>query len=68
VLLVLLVYFYGQPAMRPWRPAALDRSITEFRLTVDQATSDSYAARNAIADLWSMRKVQTALQNLNAAL
>jgi hypothetical protein len=66
--LVPLVYFYGQPAMGRWRPAALDQSIAEFRLAVDQAARDSYGGYHMLADLWSMRKVQAALQKLNATL
>lgn len=54
--------------MGRWRPAALDQSIAEFRLAVDQAARDSYGGYHMLADLWSMRKVQAALQKLNATL
>jgi hypothetical protein len=65
-LLVPLVYFHGPSATERWRPAALDQSIAEIRLVIDQAARDSDGGYHMLADLWSMRRVQAALQKLNA--
>ncbi|MBN8964654.1 MAG: hypothetical protein J0H89_04575 [Rhizobiales bacterium] len=65
-LMVLLIYFYSQPAMSGLRPAALDQSMLELRRTIDDAVNDGAHAYVFVTDLWTMRAVRVALQNVSA--
>jgi hypothetical protein len=63
-----LAYACSQPALSQWRPAALNQSIVEFRRTFAETTNDGYRTIEAFKDLWSMRRVDRALRDLNSAL
>ena len=55
LLLLALLYACGDARLAPYRPAAFDRPVREFRHAVDQAMTDGRRALATLDDARSMR-------------
>jgi hypothetical protein len=68
LLLLALLYGYGDARFEGYRPDRLDRSLRSFHVAVDQAMVDGRRAAAALDDARTMRYLEIGLRQLNNAL
>jgi hypothetical protein len=64
LLLLALLYAYGDARFEGYRPGALDRPLRNFHYTMDRAWSDGRRAVAVIDDARNMRYLEPLLRHL----